>query len=150
MTLEEKFWSHVDKRGPDECWLWTGQYGPKGYGKFDGKRVHRFAWELANGPIPHGLLVCHQCDTRKCVNPKHLFLGTDKDNRHDAALKGRLPRGENHHQSLLNKEEVIEIFKSKKSGRELADFYGVSTNVIFQIRSGKRWSWLTDYLEVSE
>jgi hypothetical protein len=81
----------------DGCWLWTSQRTPEGYGQFHfGRRgtppwyAHRLAWELSNGPIPDGLSVLHHCDTPSCVNPQHLFLGTQTDNMQDASRKGRL------------------------------------------------------------
>src|SRR3990167_1944062 len=82
-----RFWQKVDKHGPDECWPYTGASGSTGYGMFwlDGKNVHanRAAWLLTNGPIPDGINVLHECDNPPCVNPVHLFLGTDMDNVHD-------------------------------------------------------------------
>lgn len=76
-----------------ECHLWTGHTAGNGYGSIrteDGPRyAHRVAWELANGPIPDGLYVLHRCDTPRCVNPAHLFLGTAKDNSDDCWRKGR-------------------------------------------------------------
>ena len=89
---EQRFWHSVIRTS--ECWQWTGARSGKGYGKLSiGKRnvyVHRFSWELHNSPIPEGLLVCHHCDNRLCVNPNHLFVGSQRDNLQDASKKGRL------------------------------------------------------------
>lgn len=92
--LTERFWRKVDKSaGPEGCWPWTGSRHGFGYGfvSAGGKRrgAHRVSWELANGPIPDGLSVCHRCDNPPCVNPAHLFLGTVGDNTRDMMAKGR-------------------------------------------------------------
>lgn len=75
------------------CWLWKGYTDPKGYGIFSlrGKqyRAHRFNYERYNGKIDNQLYVCHHCDVRNCVNPSHLFLGTQDDNMKDMVKKGR-------------------------------------------------------------
>ena len=91
-TIDDRFWEKVRKtRG---CWYWTASTDPLGYGFFhvSGRkkvRAHRVAWELTNGPIPQGMLVCHTCDHPSCVRPDHLFLGTNDDNLKDMARKGR-------------------------------------------------------------
>ncbi len=91
LTLEERLNAKLDKSG--NCWLWTGGHLPTGYGmiKVEGKHrgTHRVMWEIVNGPIPAGLLVCHKCDTPACCNPAHLFLGTYFDNAWDSIDKGR-------------------------------------------------------------
>jgi hypothetical protein len=79
------------------CIEWTGSVDKDGYGRTAVKArkvyVHRLAWELANGPIPDGLLVCHRCDNPTCINVAHLFLGTPRDNTRDAMQKGRFTPG---------------------------------------------------------
>lgn len=89
-----RFWSKVDKTS--DCWVWIGAKHPTGYGAFGIGQVvhyaHRLSWELVNGPIPDGLFVCHNCpngDNPSCVNPAHLFLGTQVDNMQDMLGKGR-------------------------------------------------------------
>ncbi len=90
--LTERFWSKVLRTAG--CWEWQGGHYTSGYGTFSlGARnpayAHRVSWELHNGPIPAGLHVLHRCDNRNCVNPDHLFLGTNLDNTNDKTLKGR-------------------------------------------------------------
>lgn len=98
-TVAERFWPKVDKNGPvvraelGPCWVWTGCQDDRGRGQISapgGKvRVHRLAWTLCNGEIPGGSSVLHRCDNPRCVNPEHLFLGTQADNIHDMWSKGR-------------------------------------------------------------
>lgn len=95
-SVSERFWEKVDKSG--ECWVWTAStHHQWGYGhfKFRGKvaQAHRVSWEMHNGPIPEGLLVCHRCDNPPCIRPAHLFLGTDADNATDMVAKRRHYRG---------------------------------------------------------
>ena len=89
--MDERFWRKVNKTG--SCWLWTGAHLAHGYGQVRRNKLgilaHRYSWMLRHGPIPDGLNVLHKCDVRACVNPEHLFLGTQKQNVDDMLRKGR-------------------------------------------------------------
>lgn len=135
------------------CWLWTGSTSPNGYGKLGiegGKTIyaHRTAWLLLKGNIPDGLCVLHRCDTRACVNPDHLFLGTKLDNTRDAISKGRhshgpgWPLGEQHPSHKLTASQVIEIRRDGRKYKELAKAYGVSLATINAIRQRRKWRHL--------
>ena len=100
-------------------------------------RLHREMYKLFNKPIPEGLFVCHTCDNTICINPDHLFVGTAADNNKDCRDKGRFRP---HHLPLkLIKEHVIVIRNSDSSIKDLAVFYCVSKQMIYDIQQGKYW-----------
>ncbi|WP_126463654.1 HNH endonuclease signature motif containing protein [Sulfuritortus calidifontis] len=128
------------------CWIWTGARHPQGYGLIklkDGAqlRAHRVAYELAHGPIPDGLQVCHRCDNRRCVRPGHLFLGTAKDNAADMVAKGRAARntGERNGASRLTRQDIEAIRADDSLYRELASRFRVSPSAIGLIKRRERW-----------
>ena len=142
--VTERFWRQVDKRGPDDCWLWTGNLTYGGYGVLNlmGKRnttAHRFSWSLHNGPIPegaghHGTCIRHKCEARyptgdmtgrRCVNPAHLETGTHQDNMADKAKSGRsnAKRGEGHSMVKLTEADVRDIRSSRQPRSALAAKY---------------------------
>lgn len=145
-----RFWSKVDRSGgPDACWPWTGDKGGWGYGRImiDRHRhlAHRLSWEIANGPIPSALDCLHTCDNPICVNPAHLFLGTDADNVADKMAKGRHngPYGESVGTAKLTAEQVAEIRRRylprKVTHEHLATEFGVTKSCIGRIVQGKGW-----------
>ena len=125
--LEDRFWRFVTPGEEDECWIWTGCTNWKGYGlirdNYVTLKAHRVSYEIHQGPIPEGMLVCHTCDVRTCVNPKHLFIGTAQDNEDDKQSKGR-------HFHKLNAEQIYEILTSTESQYSLADKFGVTQSAI--------------------
>lgn len=170
-SVAERLWEKVQKT--DGCWLWTGalnkapgakwSYGVIGIGGGASSRlVHRLSWELANGPIPVGMSVCHHCDVPNCVRPDHLFLGTAADNARDMIEKGRnaslrLPRpsmrkprshrynlGEDNAAAKLTAAQVLELRDRHSRGdvtqRQLAKDYGVSPQLVWAILSRRVWA----------
>jgi hypothetical protein len=134
------------------CWLWSAALFPGGYGSFNmmpvTNKAHRAAWSLFRGPIPPGICVCHRCDTRACVNPNHLFLGTKADNNADMMNKGRhVPGrliGEAATRSKLTPEYVREIRASYSRWRvtfkALSERYGVNEKSIQNVVTRKSWA----------
>lgn len=126
-----------------ECWLWGGGVTVYGYGYFyvgsKQKFAHRAAWETHRGGIPKGLCVLHRCDTRLCVNPDHLFLGTRRDNLADMTAKGRRVSGERHGMAKLTADQVKQIRGSMETQETMAVRLGVSRQLIGHIRNNKRW-----------
>ncbi len=122
-----------------------------GYGVLSvrGKRTyaHRAAWMEAHGPIPKGIMVCHHCDNRECVNVAHLFLGTQKDNMQDMARKKRYTlrdvRGTNHPRAQLTDDVVVALRRGHAQGssfRELAKKHGLTYANVYDVVKGRSWS----------
>lgn len=143
-SLPDRFWEKVDRRGPDDCWLWQATKR-NGYGaiKVSGQMVqaHRVALMMATGPFADDLYVCHRCDNKLCVNPAHLFLGSHEDNMRDMRHKRRAVSGERHSNTTLTEAQVLEIRSAPPTIRhdDLARQYGVASGTISKIRNGKSW-----------
>ena len=146
--IVDRFWSKVHKTGT--CWLWRGTVLSHGYGQIalghpstPGSkrwRVHRFSWELHYGSVPDGLVVCHKCDTPLCVNPKHLFLGTQAENVHDAIRKGRRDA---FGIQKLNPDDVRVIRAQAARGvsrHDIATAFQVAPNTVSQIVLRRTWA----------
>lgn len=128
------------------CRLWTGKKDKDGYGKitYRGRylRAHRAAWEDANGPIPDGKQVLHECDVRACVEDDHLFLGTNAINMADRNAKGRQARGTKIW-GKLDPDKVRRIRAWQGSAIALAKELGVSPGMIYSVKDGTSWSHVT-------
>lgn len=146
------FLSRLDRSGGDDsCWLWKGYINPQtGYGVAHGSPLrnrmmsaHRLSFHLHHGKDPGRLFVLHRCDVRTCVNPRHLFLGTARDNWADSIAKGRqvaVRIGEANSRSKLTADKVREIRRSTATSAELARRFGVSNVAIGLIRRGRSWA----------
>ena len=147
-TVEERFWANVEKLGEDDCWERLGgksgtnqAYGRiRAFGKQD--YAHRVSWILHFGEIPEGLVVRHDCDNPGCVNPRHLVLGTHKDNMRDMTSRGRACKGNDHHLSKLTEAVVATIRREHANGvskSALGWRYGVTPHTIGHIVRRITW-----------
>lgn len=149
MPVADRFWDKVKKGSESECWLWIAGDNGEGYGRFRHGRkkvaAHRFSWELVHGPINDESFVLHKCDNPACVNPAHLFLGTNQDNMIDMVLKGRnKPRlGKRNNKAKLTEDAVREIRRIYASGSvsqyQLAEKYGVGQPCIKDVVNFITW-----------
>ena len=149
MNKINRFMKYVDKG--DFCWTWTGGKYYNGYGQFyEGPNkicAHRFSYKIFKGSIPSGKLVLHKCDNRQCVNPDHLFIGTQKDNILDMVKKGRRVHssrvGENNGRTVLKEKDIVKIRKDYKSGvsvKNICKSYKLSETQIYRIIKKQSWS----------
>lgn len=159
----KRFWSKVDKSSPSSCWVWKACKNQKGYGQVRVKKqaylAHRFAYELAFGPIPPTMNVLHKCDNPSCVNPDHLFLGTLTDNNQDMCQKGRHGKnvGASGHfkkprkGNKLTFGQVCEMRKRDEAGVPLyvlAEENHISQSMVSAIVNYNRWQKNLDNSEV--
>jgi len=155
LTKDEinRFKQKYTETNQEDCWEWQGAKYQNGYGMIAlrrGKRktfsAHRISWMIANNrDIPDGMMICHKCDNRLCVNPNHLYAGTGSDNNTDTLIRKRGNRkiGENCSWAKLTEADVFDILNSKEKQCKLAEKYHLDPSTVSQIKSGKRWKHLS-------
>ena len=150
LSLREKLLWHSATDQKTGCRLWVGSCFPNGYGHLQTREkahlTHRLAYELFVGPIPEGLHICHRCDTPACINPAHLFPGTNRDNALDMVAKGRAPAtthpGARNPNAKITQEQAEQIVKAIGSCRQIAKQFGISASQVARIRSGRtKWGF---------
>lgn len=144
------FWRFIEKLafGSSDCWIWTGTVSA-GYGRMTSlgeNKAHRVAWRLFKGDIPKGMKVLHACDLMLCVNPGHLFLGTQQDNIRDMCAKGRQRSnpvcGEKNPAAKLNSRNVARMRELRFAGmpfKKIAQLFNVSTMTAYRAVVGQSW-----------
>jgi hypothetical protein len=135
---EDSFRARVGQQTASGCILWVGATDKAGYGRLGNALAHRIAWELYHGPIPEGSHILHKCDVPACVNPEHLFLGTNQDNIDDKMNKDRQAKG-----SMFNRKltelDVSKILARTEPQALIAKDFGVDQSLISRILNRKRW-----------
>jgi hypothetical protein len=146
VSPKRRIWLCSEADPETGCWIWQKGKDKDGYGQFSFKnrnyKAHRVAYRLYVGPIPKGMQVLHKCDNTSCVNPKHLFLGTNDDNTVDMVQKDRQAKGEDSARAKLTEDQVREI-KKRLAGPEtatnIARDYPVSRKAVSLIKIGINW-----------
>ena len=147
IPLSEKIEKHTVRIPESGCWIWmkslnSGGYGNTTLGRNSSILAHRASYEEKYGKIPNGVLALHSCDIKSCVNPDHIFLGTQQDNMTDKVMKNRQANGEKHGMSKLTREQAFEAKFGTEKPSLLAKKFGCSAVMIRQIRSGMYWKHL--------
>jgi len=142
--LADRLMKHVMPVTECGCWIFMGCLTDRGYGQISvatskSRVAHRVSYELFCAPIPDGMYVLHRCDVPSCVNPDHLFVGTQQDNVDDMVAKGRNTKGETVGNSRLTEKDVLAIRASSASGTELAKTMGFSEGTISMVKNKKIW-----------
>lgn len=148
MEAIDRFMAFVEPVPEAGCWLWIGYINPRGYGEFgvrdDVMRAHRFSFELHRRKLEKGEVVCHRCDTPSCVNPDHLFAGSQKDNLLDAVAKGRRASRERSelYKGAVDRDVVRDIRQRRERGESNASIarrHGISQSYCSTIARRIHW-----------
>lgn len=145
LSLADRLQKHSRINAETGCMEWTGYKNDAGYGRMCINRkmvyAHRVAWTIVNGAVSEDLCVLHKCDNPSCINPKHLFPGTQIDNIADMDSKGRrvIVKGSRHGRAKLTEDQIPLIKRDTRNQREIAKDYGVDPSVIGGIKSGASW-----------
>lgn len=143
--ISDTYFAERSTKVENGCWEWSLRVSPNGYGQAKVSQkfwtAHRLSWTYHKGPIPDGMIVCHKCDNRKCINPSHLFLGTTQDNVDDKMKKGRfVPSfGEKSGRSKLTESQVLSIRADQRPQSKIAKDFGIAQSNVCQIKLGKTW-----------
>jgi len=142
----DRFWEKVNKT--ESCWLWTGGKSTQGYGvfRYHGPYIysHRFSYLLKDKEYDQSLCVLHSCDKPSCVNPDHLFLGTQKENMQDKLNKNRQAKGLSI-SGVLTEEDalsIIDLYKQGNTQRYISSLFNINQSQVSKIVSGSRWGHL--------
>jgi len=137
----DRFWSFVDVRGPNDCWLWTGtttRY-PIYYQNNKQYYAHRLICEHYHGDMS-GLVTRHLCGNALCVNPAHLRPGTQAENNRDKVLHGTTNKGKSNPNAKLTEQDVLDIRSSDKKTKVLAEHYNLGQEQIRRIKRRDMWT----------
>ena len=148
-NTEARYWSLVDKRGPNECWVWRGYRHKQGYGRFkwrgQNRLAHRLSVQFTTGKeIPWQVHALHRCDNPPCVNPEHIFLGNHRANMADMRRKGRHAHGERSGLAVLTEKEVkrLRVIGASKllTHSEMALIFGIDKSNVTRVLNRQNWA----------
>lgn len=149
LSVKDRFWSHVDRKSPDECWLWLAASNRvTGYGVFTWETrktitAHKAAYKLTHECDVRGRHILHHCDVKLCCNPAHLYMGTSADNARDRVERGLARGGRNigeaNPRAKLTLAQVGAIKANQVTHREAKQKFGLSGTQYYRIRNGESW-----------
>jgi HNH endonuclease len=147
LPIRDRIEENIERITESGCWIWMRAVDEDGYGRIKVKNsnrgAHKRSYEEFVGPVPDGIFVCHRCDIPSCVNPHHLFLGTNRENLEDRDRKGRQARRESHGNSKLSNQLASEIRKLRSEGASLKDLsreFGLRVATVCMVAKGRIWS----------